>query len=108
MDAGRIGPRPWGTTGGYGTESHRPGKSHQAAEPAWLRGQITRIEARLARPLGAKADKRAGLPRGYGSRAEWHAKSRRLHLLRDRLGRLEADWAAGRVHVVRGGKPLAR
>ncbi|MGW0630727.1 IS200/IS605 family accessory protein TnpB-related protein [Streptomyces sp. NPDC002758] len=80
----------------------------QAAQPAWLRGQITQIEARLARPLGAKADKRAGLPRGYGSRAQWHAKSRRLHALRDRLGRLEADWAAGRVHVVRGGKQLAR
>ncbi|MER5917123.1 IS200/IS605 family accessory protein TnpB-related protein, partial [Streptomyces sp. NPDC001982] len=64
----------------------------QAAELAWLRGQITQIEARLARPLGAKADKRAGLPRGYGSRAEWHAKSRRLHALRDRLVRLEADW----------------
>jgi hypothetical protein len=28
---------------------------------AWLRGQITRIESRLARPLSAKADKRAGL-----------------------------------------------
>ncbi|MFF3873570.1 IS200/IS605 family accessory protein TnpB-related protein [Streptomyces sp. NPDC001978] len=80
----------------------------QAAEPAWLRGQITRIEARLARPLGAKADTRAGLPRGYGSRAQWHPKSRRLHLLRDRLVRLEADWAAGRVHVVRGGKPFVR
>ncbi|MGW1799951.1 IS200/IS605 family accessory protein TnpB-related protein [Streptomyces sp. NPDC001984] len=80
----------------------------QAAELAWLRGQITRIEARLARPLGAKADTRAGLPRGYGSRAQWHAKSRRLHALRDRLVRLEADWSVGRVHVVRGGKPLVR
>jgi len=79
----------------------------QAAHMAWLRGQITRIEARLARPLGAKADKRGGLVRGYGSRAEWHAKSRRLHGLRDRLARVEADWAAGRVHVVRGGKQLA-
>ena len=56
--------------------------------------------ARLARPLGAKADKREGLARGYGSRAEWHAKSRRLHALRARLARLGEDWAAGRV---RGG-----
>ncbi|MGW0879564.1 IS200/IS605 family accessory protein TnpB-related protein [Streptomyces sp. NPDC002671] len=80
----------------------------QAAEMVWLRGQITSIGARLARPLGAKADKRAGLPRGYGSRTEWHAKSRRLHVLKDRLAGLEADWAAGRVHVVRGGKALAR
>lgn len=80
----------------------------QAAEMGWLRGQIARIEARLARPLGAKADKRSGLVRGYGSRAEWHAKSRRLHGLKDRLAGLEEDWAAGRVHVVRGGKRLAR
>ncbi|SFE83509.1 IS200/IS605 family element transposase accessory protein TnpB [Streptomyces mirabilis] len=80
----------------------------QAAHMAWLRGQITRIEARLARPLSAKADKRAGLVRGYRSRAEWHAKSRRLQSLRHRLARVEADWAAGRVHVVHGGKQLAR
>lgn len=79
----------------------------QAAHLAWLRGQIASIEARLARPLGTKADRRAGLPRGYGSRAEWHAKSRRLHALKMRLERVEADWAAGRVHVVRGGKQLA-
>ncbi|MGW2819780.1 IS200/IS605 family accessory protein TnpB-related protein [Streptomyces sp. NPDC001443] len=79
----------------------------QAAELGWLRGQIASIEARLARPLGAKADRRAGLARGYGSRAEWHAKSRRLHALWDRLARVEADRAADRVHVVRGGKRLA-
>ena len=80
----------------------------QAAEMAWLRGQIERIEGRLARPLGAKADKQAGLPRGYVTRWEWHAKSRRLRALLDRLAALEADWAAGRVRVVRGGKRLAR
>ncbi|WP_328766898.1 transposase [Streptomyces sp. NBC_00286] len=79
----------------------------QAAHLAWLRGQIAAIEARLARPLGAKADKREGLARGYGSRAEWHAKSRRKQALGDRLAVVEADWAAGRVRVVRGGKRLA-
>ncbi|MEV0643019.1 IS200/IS605 family accessory protein TnpB-related protein [Streptomyces sp. NPDC050619] len=80
----------------------------QAAHMAWLRRQIASIEARLARPLGAKADKREALVRGYGSRSEWHAKSRRLHTLKDRLAVVEADWAAGRVRVVRGGKRLAR
>jgi IS605 OrfB family transposase len=80
----------------------------QLAEMAWLRGQITQVEARLARPLGAKAEKREGLVRGYGSRTEWHAKSRRLYVLKDRLAAVEADWAVGRVHVVRGGKNLAR
>ncbi|MFI8069455.1 IS200/IS605 family accessory protein TnpB-related protein [Streptomyces sp. NPDC086033] len=79
----------------------------QAAHMAWLRRQITSIEARLARPLGAKADRRAGLVRGYGSRGEWHAKSRRLQMLKARLAGVEADWAAGRVRVVRGGKRLA-
>ncbi|MFF0090767.1 IS200/IS605 family accessory protein TnpB-related protein [Streptomyces canus] len=79
----------------------------QAAHTAWLRGQIASIEARLARPLGAKADKRAGLARGYASRGEWHAKSRRLQTLKAQLAVVEADWAAGRVRVVRGGKRLA-
>ncbi|WP_329345225.1 transposase [Streptomyces sp. NBC_01352] len=79
----------------------------QAAHLAWLHRQIASVEARLARPLGAKADKRAGLVRGYASRGEWHAKSRRLHTLKDRLAVVEADRAAGRVHVVRGGKRLA-
>ncbi|MGW3357354.1 IS200/IS605 family accessory protein TnpB-related protein [Streptomyces bungoensis] len=80
----------------------------QAAEMAWLRGQITRIEARLARPLRAEADRRAGVVRGYPTRSQWHAKSRRLRILRDRLATLEEDWAAGKVHVARGGKKLAR
>ncbi|WSQ07037.1 transposase [Streptomyces sp. NBC_01231] len=79
----------------------------QAAHMAWLRGQIASVEARLGRPLCAKADKRAGLVRGYASRGEWHAKSRRLQTLKARLARVEADWVAGRVRVVRGGKRLA-
>jgi hypothetical protein len=64
------------------------------AHLAWLRGQIAAIAARLARPLGAKADRRAGLVRGYATRAEWHAKARRLQALKDRLVVVEADWAA--------------
>src|SRR3954453_549414 len=79
----------------------------QAAHMAWLRKQIASIEARLARPLGGKADKRDGLVRGYGSRGEGHAKSRRLQMLKARLAVVEADWAAGRVRGVRGGKRLA-
>ncbi|WP_405608176.1 IS200/IS605 family accessory protein TnpB-related protein [Streptomyces sp. NBC_00076] len=79
----------------------------QATHLSWLRGQIASVEARLGRPLGAKADKRAGLVRGYASRGVWHAKSRRLQTLKDRLAVVEADWVAGRVRVVRGGKRLA-
>ncbi|MEW2403764.1 IS200/IS605 family accessory protein TnpB-related protein [Streptomyces sp. NPDC046862] len=79
----------------------------QMVQMAWLRGQTAAIEARLARPLRAKANKHEGLPRGYGSRTEWHAKSRRLYTLKTRLVRLEEDWVAGGVRVVRGGKKLA-
>ncbi|TDC93532.1 IS200/IS605 family element transposase accessory protein TnpB, partial [Actinomadura sp. 7K507] len=42
----------------------------------------------------------------YRSRREWFAKSRRLHVLKDRLARVQADWDAGRVRVVRGGRRL--
>ncbi|MCX4588497.1 transposase [Streptomyces sp. NBC_01549] len=79
----------------------------QAAEMTWLRGQIGQIQARLARPLGAKASRREGLVRGYASRSQWHAKFRRLHALKGRLAAVEADWSAGLVRVVRGGKRLA-
>ncbi|MEV6616342.1 hypothetical protein AB0N31_21250 [Streptomyces sp. NPDC051051] len=85
-----------------------PARRGQAAHLGRLRGQIASIEARPTRPSGAKADKRAGLVRGYASRGEWHAESRRLHALKDRLAVVEAEWAAGRVHGVRGGKSLAR
>lgn len=64
------------------------------------------LRHRLSLPIGENGSKRA--PGGYRSRREWHAKARRLHVLEDRLARARADWAAGRVHVVRGGKRLAR
>ncbi|KUO17621.1 transposase [Streptomyces dysideae] len=79
----------------------------QVTHLEWLRAQIAAVEARLTRPLGAKANKREGLARGYASHGEWHAKSRRLQTLKARLAVVEADWSAGRVHVVRGGKRLA-
>ncbi|MET9519803.1 IS200/IS605 family accessory protein TnpB-related protein [Streptomyces sp. NPDC002994] len=79
----------------------------QAAHVTTLRAGIAAIEARLAQPLGAKANKKEGTPRGYGSRREWHAKCRRLHTLKTRLAGVETERDAGRVHVVRGGKGLA-
>ncbi|MFE9974367.1 IS200/IS605 family accessory protein TnpB-related protein [Streptomyces hirsutus] len=71
-----------------------------------LQAGVRMLRHRLALPLGSKGSKRA--PGGYRSRREWHAKSRRLHVLEDRLARERAAWQAGRVHVVRGGKRLAR
>ncbi|GAB2792253.1 IS200/IS605 family element transposase accessory protein TnpB [Streptomyces chlorus] len=71
-----------------------------------LESGVRTLRHRLALPLGAKGSKRA--PGGYRSRREWHAKARRLHVLEDRLARERADWTAGRVRVVRGGRRLAR
>ncbi|ELP62304.1 transposase, IS605 OrfB family protein [Streptomyces turgidiscabies Car8] len=71
-----------------------------------LEAGIRIIEARLALPVGQKGTKK--VPGGYRSAREWHAKSRRLRVLEDRLAAGRADREAGIVHVVRGGKRLAR
>ncbi|MFE3856239.1 IS200/IS605 family accessory protein TnpB-related protein [Streptomyces griseorubiginosus] len=71
-----------------------------------LEAGIRTIEDRLSRPIGHKGTKKT--PGGYRSRREWHAKSRRLRVLQDRLAAARADREAGIVHVVRGGKRLAR
>ncbi|MFF1308820.1 IS200/IS605 family accessory protein TnpB-related protein, partial [Streptomyces sp. NPDC058307] len=71
-----------------------------------LEAGIRTITHRLSLPVGANGSKNT--PGGYRSKREWHAKSRRLHVLEDRLERARADWEAGIVHVVRGGKHLAR
>jgi IS605 OrfB family transposase len=71
-----------------------------------LEAGIRTIEQRLALPVGQKGTKKA--PGGYRSARERHAKSRRLRVLEDRLAAARADREAGVVHVVRGGKRLAR
>ncbi|MGI5320837.1 IS200/IS605 family accessory protein TnpB-related protein [Actinomadura nitritigenes] len=69
-----------------------------------LEAGVATIEHRLSQPIGAPGTKRA--PGGYRSRREWFAKSRRLGVLRDRLAAGRADWDAGWVRVVRGGRRL--
>ncbi|WP_406839397.1 IS200/IS605 family accessory protein TnpB-related protein [Streptomyces sp. AHU1] len=76
----------------------------QQAHIRQLEAGVNMIRHRLSLPLGEKGSKRA--TGGYRSRREWHAKSRRLGVLEDRLEQARADWAAGRVRVVRGGKRL--
>ena len=71
-----------------------------------LEAGIAAITHRLSQPIGAKGSRKA--PGGYRTRREWHAKSRRLHMLTARLERERADQRAGRVRIVRGGKRLAR
>ncbi|MHA5051568.1 nuclease/transposase family protein [Streptomyces sp. SD15] len=78
----------------------------QAAHIQSLEAGIRTITHRLSVPIGAKGTKRA--PGGYRSQQEWHAKARRLRALEDRLAAERADREAGLVHVVRGGKQLAR
>ncbi|MFI7294142.1 IS200/IS605 family accessory protein TnpB-related protein [Streptomyces sp. NPDC050121] len=76
----------------------------QLAHIRTLEAGVRTIAHRLSLPVGEKGSRRA--PGGYRSRREWHAKTRRLHVLTDRLQAARADVAAGRVRVVRGGKRL--
>ncbi|MGW2203848.1 IS200/IS605 family accessory protein TnpB-related protein [Streptomyces sp. NPDC001774] len=76
----------------------------QAAYIHGLEAGIGMLRHRLSLPLGESGSKRT--PGGYRSRREWHAKSRRLALLEARHEAAIADWRAGRVRVVRGGKRL--
>ncbi|MFB7466316.1 IS200/IS605 family accessory protein TnpB-related protein [Streptomyces sp. NPDC056224] len=76
----------------------------QAAHIQNLEAGIRTIAHRLSLPIGEKGSKRA--PGGYRSRQEWFAKSRCLHVLKDRLARERHDRDSGRVRVVRGGKRL--
>lgn len=78
----------------------------QLAHVQGLEAGIRALVHRLSLPLGQKGSKKA--PGGYRSRREWHAKARRLHVLEDRLEQKRADREVGRVHVVRGGRHLAR
>ena len=76
----------------------------QAAHLQSLQAGITTIRHRLSLPVGEKGTKRA--PGGYRSAHEWFHKTRRLHVLEDRLDQVRSDREAGRVHVARGGRRL--
>ncbi|MGW5127003.1 IS200/IS605 family accessory protein TnpB-related protein [Streptomyces sp. NPDC004069] len=69
-----------------------------------LEASVRTIAHRLSLPVGGKGGKRA--PGGYRTRQEWFAKTRRLHLLEERLIRERADRETGRVRVARGGRGL--
>lgn len=71
----------------------------QVAHLKSLDAAIAMVSHRLSVPVGEKGTGR--VPGGYRSKQEWHAKSRRLAVLKDRRAKVAADAAAGRVHVVR-------
>jgi len=76
----------------------------QAAHLHSLEAGVKTIRHRLSLPVGEKGSKRA--PGGYRSAHEWFNKTRRLHVLEDRLDQVRADRGHGIVHVARGGKCL--
>ncbi|MET8331017.1 IS200/IS605 family accessory protein TnpB-related protein, partial [Streptomyces sp. NPDC005181] len=76
----------------------------QAAHIRKLAAGIKTLRHRLSLPIGEKGTKRAA--GGYRSKNEWFRKSRRLAMLEARHTAAVADWQAGRVRVVRGGKRL--
>ncbi|WP_433175581.1 IS200/IS605 family accessory protein TnpB-related protein [Actinoallomurus sp. CA-150999] len=78
----------------------------QLAHIRSIEAGIATISQRLSLPVGEKGTKQS--LGGYSSAQEWFAKTRRLHVLQDRLEQQRADHQAGRVRVVRGGKRLLR
>ncbi|MFF1932685.1 IS200/IS605 family accessory protein TnpB-related protein [Streptomyces sp. NPDC058228] len=76
----------------------------QAAHIRKLDAGIKTLRHRLSLPVGEPGTKRAA--GGYRSKNEWFRKSRRLATLTARHTAAVADWRAGRVRVVRGGKRL--
>ncbi|MGW2564317.1 IS200/IS605 family accessory protein TnpB-related protein [Streptomyces sp. NPDC001514] len=76
----------------------------QLAHIQSLEAGVRTLMHRLSQPVGEKGTKKA--PGGYRTRQEWHAKTRRLHVLEHRLKQARAEREAGRVHVVRGGRRL--
>ncbi|WSA81386.1 transposase [Streptomyces sp. NBC_01799] len=76
----------------------------QAAYIRKLDAGIKMLRHRLSLPVGEPGTKRAA--GGYRSKNEWFRKSRRLATLTARHTAAVADWRAGRVRVVRGGKRL--
>jgi hypothetical protein len=80
-----------------------------------LRAAITTIEKRLAQPTDDTVTpeqrqvwRKAKAPKGYATQAERFQQQRRLQRLRAALGRLQVDRENHRVHVVAGGKRLAK
>ncbi|WTC84680.1 transposase [Streptomyces sp. NBC_01637] len=76
----------------------------QAAYIQNLATGVKTLRHRLSLPIGQKGTKRAA--GGYRSKNEWFRKSRRLAMLEARHAAAVAEWRAGRVRVVRGGKRL--
>jgi IS605 OrfB family transposase len=96
-------------------EQYRLARDAQRRHMIGLRAAIATVEKRLAQPsgdtlIGAQRGQRrkTKLSKGYPAQAERFAKQRRLQVLRAELARFTTDFEDRRVHVVEGGKRLAR
>ena len=96
-------------------DQYRLARDAQRRHIIALRAAIAIIEKRLSQPTADtltpeqhRARRKAKLPKGYPTQAERFQKQRRLQRLRAELGRVSADWDKRRVHVVEGGKRMAR
>ena len=95
-------------------DQYRLARDAQYRHIVGLRSAIATIEARVAAPTAdtltvaeRKACRKAKQVKGYATQTERFQKQRRAQHLRGKLARAEQDRAAGRVHVVEGGKRLA-
>jgi predicted transcriptional regulator len=96
-------------------EQYRLAREGQYRHIMGLRAAIATIEKRLAQPTAdmlaaeqRRQCRKARLPKGYPTQAERFAKQRRVQVLRAELARVGADCESRRVHVVEGGKRLAK
>ena len=96
-------------------DQYRLARDAQHRHIVGLRAAIATIEKRLTQPTAdtltheqRAARRNAKLPQGYPTQAERFQKQRRLQRLRAELGRVSADWDNKRIHVVEGGKRLAK
>jgi hypothetical protein len=96
-------------------DQYRLARDAQYRHMIGLRAAIATLEKRLAAPTAdtltvaeRKTRRKTKAPKGYATAAERFAKQRRVQHLRAELARVEANRAAGRVHVVEGGARLAK
>ena len=104
-------------------DAYATARRNQRRELADKRAAVAAIEEKLRLPIASTAERKALVARerdlaktenrkprrlsfGYHSRSEHAMKRMRLQVLEARCARLEADLAAGRVQVTRGGKKL--
>ncbi len=96
-------------------DQYRLARDAQRRHIIGLRAAIAVIEKRLSQPTAdtlapeqRSVRRKAKLPKGYATQTERFQKQRRLQRLRAELGRVSADWDKRRVHVVEGGKRMAK